>query len=1176
MMKTGIPSPVPVVGADYLVPRQENNSQVQQNLNILSTHYVAPKTHQELLGLQVRDRRSDIYGHVFGANSSGNDDCRRRVGNAHAALLRMLDRPNLRHVQDSLTLRFNQLEQAATSGNGIRNDLATISSRGWATKFAVTKLIQGTAVMENTVELDVGINWRFKVKPRDGSEVIAHHASIGRSLNSKAFENLPLAFGGACLATKGLSLAHDWYQPTYFTSIGAKRRNIAAAAEEFRADSERAANLRAGGEAAQAIVQTYGERGRDFLESTMNEVDRSVYDYMQALQREVPRAMPPDEQFAATGVTSASQQATYARLEEARFIRAFTERGQDRNAVVEAWRPEADLPRAGVLLRATVRPQESGQSAARVRHDRSAEDPSSAIADPPRWDHKPHLSTTLAEVGRTIGNISKWGDYMRVRNVLAKARTGNAEALARLGDLCQDGQAGKDRGLAANHVAQQLYEAAAAGGHAQGQYRLGLMHARGQASGSAGGRGDRVAVQWLTQAAEQGHAQAQAELGVLHLSGRTGLDPHSAAVQGRDWCKLAVDAGVRSTELFLALGRLYDERRLDGISEEQRKHNCTTFYGDAASEGNAEAQRRLGLVHLEHLKRLKQLNDRRGQKGGLGNAADAAAADAARYLRMAVAQNDPIAAWHLAGMYGNGQVKPTDGEGTAREAIQRCLTLAADDGHAPAQFSLGALHAGRLAGVGPSEPDYAQAARRYRQAATQGNVKAQFELVKLLTEKLAPPDRGQDREAEAAHWCKLAADQDKVEAQVMLATLYETGKAGIGPGPDANRKMAEWLARAAGQGDKDIQYRLAEHYFNETPGLETGDPGRLMAAKWYGQAAAQGHTEAKYRLGTLHAQGKAGLAEGWESAKQAVALWTEAAEAEHGPAMLELARMYAQGRAATPAGQVPGEIAARWYIRAAAAGLVQAEHELNQLYAEGRSGPARPEQADETEIRSEAVGPKGVIAQEPAHDLRRPWEVNQGSAARPKGAAASTSADGSGGVRSTEAAAQKAAQEKFDHGEALAANSKVRRERDDGYRLMEEAASRGDPALQYRLAALYSQMEGGRRLAGKISTLLTQAAEQGHPTAMAMVASMCIEQKYVDSTTGSVVTGPAADLIAQGYLQKCTELGDAASMAMLGWMHEIGRAYPEYGRPDRGKAVEYYRPAAAAGNDYAMRRLSAD
>lgn len=1201
-MKVGIPSPVPVVGADHLVPKQENDRQLQQNWNILSTHYVAPKTHQELRGLQCRGRQSDIYGHVFGANSSGNDDCRQRVGNAHAALLRVLDRPEMRQVQNSLTRRFVQLEGAATRGNAIRDDLAKISSRGQATKFMVTKLVQGAAVMENAMELDVGINWRLKVKPRDGSEVIKQHASLGRSLSTKSFENLPLAFAGAYVATQGLSLAHDWIQPAYFTSIGAKRRDMAAAAEEFRADSEKAASMRAGGQAAQAIVETYGERGRDFLESAMNEVDRSVYDYMLALQRQVPRAMPPDEQFAMTGVTSASLQATYARVEEARFINTFTQRGQDREAVVDAWRPAEELPGAGVLLRATVLPREDRQLAARVRHDHSAEDPSSAEADPPRWDYKPDLSTALAELGRTASGISGWGDYLRVQKDLALARNGNAGALARLGELCENGRAGKDSGPAAQRLAQHFYEAAAAGGDAQAQCRLGRMLARGHASGPAGGSGDPLAVRWLTRAAEQEHAEAQAELGVLHVAGRTGLDPQSAAIEGRRWCEKAVGAGVRSAELFFALGSLYDEDRVDGISEERREQRCKTFYAEAAGEGHVQALRRLGLLHL---------NGSLPPEDGRSNDAIAA-----HCLGMAAARNDAIAACHLAEMYRDGRATPKEGEGTAHQAMLRYLALAADQGHAPAQFALGVLHARGQAGTGPSEPDYAQAARRHRQAAMQGHMEAQFELSRLLIKKLVSPDRGKDREAEAVHWCSLAADQGSLPAQVVLSSLYEAGQAGVRPGPAANQKMAEWLARAAAQGVPDLQYRLAEHYFNGTPGLETGDQALQIAAKWYGQAAAQAHAPAQYRLGILLARGKAGVAAGESADAQAVALWAQAAEAGHGLAMFELAGMYAEGRAAPPAGQEAGVIAARWYASVATLDQVQPEvrvqalNELARLHELGRTGldakaaqaaalesyrqaaqmghePAQqrlmelqrsargqPKPADETGRGTRPASPIGAGAQEPAHAPLRSRRMPRGGDVQPQAAAASTSAGETAEVPAAKAAVNSPAQAKFEQGKALANNRKDSAEVDQGYRLMEEAASQGDPALQFELATLYNQGAGARppgpRRAMRISSLLTQAAEQGHLAAMRMLAGLYLNEQYVDSTTRRVVRGPDADEAAQGYLEKCKALGDVQSMDTLAWMYETGRAVP----PVRDVDMQDVRKAAHAGNDHAPQRTA--
>ena len=176
------------------------------------------------------------------------------------------------------------------------------------------------------------------------------------------------------------------------------------------------------------------------------------------------------------------------------------------------------------------------------------------------------------------------------------------------------------------------------------------------------------------------------------------------------------------------------------------------------------------------------------------------------------------------------------------------------------------------------------------------------------------------------------------------------------------------------------------------------------------------------------------------------------------------------------------------------------------------------------------------------------------------------------------AAGQNPAQAKFARGKTLAENGKDPDDVDQGYRLMEEAASEGDPALQYQLAMLYVQGTGdeapGQRRAMKISTLLTQAADQGHLPAMRMLARLYIKGHYVDGTTRRAVTGREADKAAQGYLEQCIKLGDTHSMATMAWMHEVGRASPNHGEPDLAKATEWYERAAAAGSDYARKKLA--
>ena len=154
------------------------------------------------------------------------------------------------------------------------------------------------------------------------------------------------------------------------------------------------------------------------------------------------------------------------------------------------------------------------------------------------------------------------------------------------------------------------------------------------------------------------------------------------------------------------------------------------------------------------------------------------------------------------------------------------------------------------------------------------------------------------------------------------------------------------------------------------------------------------------------------------------------------------------------------------------------------------------------------------------------------------------------------AAAQSPERAKFDQGKALAENSKDAEGVDQGYRLMEEAASQGGPDLLFELTMLYIQGAGakppGPRRAMKISSLLTQAADQDHLAAAKMLARMYISEQYVDSRTRRTVQGPEANKAAQHYLEKCIALGDADSRATLERMYETGRATPP--PPARDKA----------------------
>lgn len=112
----------------------------------------------------------------------------------------------------------------------------------------------------------------------------------------------------------------------------------------------------------------------------------------------------------------------------------------------------------------------------------------------------------------------------------------------------------------------------------------------------------------------------------------------------------------------------------------------------------------------------------------------------------------------------------------------------AKDGHAEAQFNLGAVYE---AGLGVLEnPE--EAAGWYALAAGQGHARAQYNLGVMYAD-----GRGVPRDdARAATWMRKAAEQDHGKAQYNLAVLYQTGR-GLPKDPE---QAQIWLDRAAANG----------------------------------------------------------------------------------------------------------------------------------------------------------------------------------------------------------------------------------------------------------------------------------------------------------------------------------------------------------------------------------------
>lgn len=731
----------PLPGPDHVVPKQvlENEAAAtgrpQQNPGFRSTHYASVRTITEWdrLGVPL-NRKSDAYGHTFGAGAQDNADARRRVGNGHAELIRLLGNgPESSIAREVHEVRREHMGEAATKGNAIHSDLRTLWKLGGATKFAITKSFQ-TWALSGAMPKRVTLNLSADVEPMAGGTAVRTVPVATVPIPSFGAWDPVAAFIGGQVAKEGFNLVHDFVQPKYFTGIGAKRDDMEVLAEKFRANAARAKEIRAGSAGA-GIVKAFGEGGRDHLEDTMINADHANYARMKAMQRQTRRATEPEQHLILTGVDAAATQATLCNFAEADFLTRFAGRSEGTWPVVHYWQPP-DHPEVGYVSVATDPLTGTPPPGARARKDVSEAE------RPQRWDYRPDPGALLAEVGKALGQIPSWDDYALAQANLVLAKSGRRAAWVQLGEMCEAGRLGIAQGTASRRMAQQLYEIPARQDDRQAQYRLGRILAEGGAGGSTGPESDRLAVEWLQKAADQGHPEAAAELGLMHAANRTGLDKQTSGSQACFWLRKAIRGGVHSAEVVFTLGLMHEEHRADvGVGDEANRL-AEQWYLEAAKLRHPEANLRLGLLHYRHTP---------GLAGGTGNDANAA-----KYLGIAKDLGNAEAAYYLAHMYRDGRAHP-EGDTLRKEAILACLEQAAGAGHLKARVLLG-----RMLAAGELEPRSGEtagqaAARWLLPAARRGDdVEVQCDLADLYRHKKAQPEDGQSHGAAAEYWYRKA------------------------------------------------------------------------------------------------------------------------------------------------------------------------------------------------------------------------------------------------------------------------------------------------------------------------------------------------------------------------------------------------------------------------------------
>ena len=192
--------------------------------------------------------------------------------------------------------------------------------------------------------------------------------------------------------------------------------------------------------------------------------------------------------------------------------------------------------------------------------------------------------------------------------------------------------------------------------------------------------------------------------------------------------------------------------------------------------------------------------------------------------------NNPEAQTILASCYDLGRnVKPN------RKENIRWLTLAADQGYAPAEYQLGHIF---LYGSGvPS--DYQQALFWARKAAEQGEAEAQRDLAFMYEQGFGVKADPQ----EATVWNRKAAEQGQRIAQLQLAKALESN----------NRTEAmNWYERAGRQELPEAQFRLAQMLF------EKSNRNCKLAMAWYERASENAVAQAMFELGKIYQSGECG------------------------------------------------------------------------------------------------------------------------------------------------------------------------------------------------------------------------------------------------------------------------------------------------------------------------------
>jgi len=488
---------------------------------------------------------------------------------------------------------------------------------------------------------------------------------------------------------------------------------------------------------------------------------------------------------------------------------------------------------------------------------------------------------------------------------------------------------------------------------------------------------------------------------------------------------------------------------------------------------------------------------------------------AMQYYGLAAEQGHAGAQFSLAGMYAQGQTRLNQIE--SNEKAVEYYTHAAEQEHPGAQFKLGVLYEQGRPGLTKEDSD-AKAAEYYTLAAEQGHPDAQFNLGVMYEEGRGGLSQHESN-VKAVQYYTLAAEQGHAGAQFNLGVMYEEGRGGL-ERRESDAKAVGYYTLAAKQGHPDAQFNLGLMYEEGRGGLKQRESD-AKALRYYTLAAGQGHPDAQFNLGLIYEEGRGGL-EQRESDAKAVQYYTLAAEQGDAEVQFSLGLMYEEGRGGLEQRESDAE-AVKWFLRAAEQGYADAQFNLGYMYEQGRGG------ISQLESDAKAMEYYTLAAQKGHADA----QFNLGLM--------------------------------YEKGRARLNQLESDIKAMEYYTL---AAEQGYADAQFNLGVMYKQGRGGlgqRESEIEAVKWLLRAAEQGYIDAQFNLGLM-----YQNGR--EELTKEDSDAKAVQYYTLAAEQRDVDAQFNLGVMYEQGRGGLNQRESD-AKAVEYYTLAAEQGHANAKKRL---